>query len=337
MKSLVSNLRTIQTQGLRVFVEVARHGGITPASTALGIAKSAISKQLAALEAEIGVRLFERSSRRVVLTREGEALLPRAESILAELQELLFHAEDATAEPRGSVRVAAPPEFGAFLAGHFFPLLLRRHPELSLRMRMDYAMEDLHDPAVDLAFRLGGIGDDRLVARPLSTFARGLYCAPSYAERIGVHAPEDLVRADALLFSDDAFTTKWRLQAVDDARSGCEIAVRGRVALRGFGALLAAAQAGLGVARLPGFMAAPSLGDGRLVRILPQWRTPPLQVFLAYRSGAAKIARVRATIDAALAEVPRLLREADAKAGDVGPDMGGAATQRVGRRRPRAP
>lgn len=300
--------RTIETALLRVFVTVAKHRGVTAAAETMGFAKSAVSKQLSALESLLGVRLFERTSRRVVLTSEGKLLLPRAESILAELDQFLSDAQHQVTEARGTVRISASPEFGAFLTAHVLPALLTQHVGLKVAMSLEYRFDDLHDPGVDLAFRLGSLHDDRLVGRLLGEFPRILVCSPDYARSCALNSPADLERANALIFSDQEFVEQWSLRSISAAARRQQVNVRSKICVRGFEALSAAAIAGLGVAQLPSFVAAPGLADGRLERVLPRWASPPVPVYLAFRPGIARVGRVRAVIDFASRTLPTLLK-----------------------------
>jgi len=303
---MVSDTRTIDTQLLRVFATVAKFNGVTAAAERLGIAKSAVSKQLAALESALQVKLFERASRRVALTNEGRLLLPRAESILAELEQLATDAQQEIVQVRGTVRIAASPEFGGLLAQSFFPPLLARHPALKIVMSLDYRRDDLHDPNIDLAFRAGTLGDERLVARPLGSFVRILACSPDFADRHALDVPEDLTRCNVLTFSERELSDRWVFHATKPRRRR-EVEVGGNLTVHGFGALASAAVAGIGVARLPLFLAKPLLGQGQLVHVMSDWSPTSLPVVLAYRAGISAIGRVRAVINAALEVVPVLL------------------------------
>jgi DNA-binding transcriptional LysR family regulator len=305
---MVSKNRTIETQSLQIFLQVARLGGVTAAAEALGMAKSAVSKQLTGLEAVLNVRLFERHSRRVLLTREGDLLLPRAESIVAEMARLTDEALEGKTRTQGTVRISASPEFGAFLASSFLPILMASHPHLKVLMRLEYEQDDLHDPAIDLAFRLGSMADDRLVGRHIGEFARVLVCSPAFAKAHPVKRPEDLEALPALLFSDRDLRARWVLQHTKKATQQVSLNVSASLGIRGFSALLGAARAGLGIARLPLFVAAPALANGEVVQVLPAWKTPPANVFVAYRTGVIRIARVRAVIDLAIQELPTLLK-----------------------------
>jgi DNA-binding transcriptional LysR family regulator len=308
MELMVSKLRTIEIRYLRVFAEVARSGGITAAAQTLGIAKSAASKDLSELEAALKVRLYERSSRRVALTKEGAMLLPKAQSILAEVDQLMEDALDEKKQVRGIVRISASPEFGTFLAEKFLPLLSNQYPELKVLMRLEYQMDDLHDPNIDLAFRLGSISDDRLVGRHIGEFARHIVCSPAFAKKHPIRKPQELSHRQALLFSDIELSSEWELKSAVSGRPKMKVPVQGNLGIRSFSALLNAAEAGLGIARLPSFVANAALAKGSLVNPIANWQATPSKVYVAYRTSVMRIGRVRAVIDAAELEIPKLLQ-----------------------------
>lgn len=312
---MVSRQETIQTHLLRVFVEVARRRGVTAAADALGQPKSAVSKALSALERKVGARLVERSTRRVALTPTGAVLQLRAESILAEIDRLADAVREQSEDLRGAVRMTAPPELGALLAERFFPPLLAAHPGLEVSLDLGYAFDDLLDPRFDLAFRLGSVHDDRLVAKPIGGFRRIVVASPSYAPGRRVRTPRDLAQCNALGFSATEFKAVWTLESGRAERGARgprseEVTVRGNFAARGFTALLHAARAGLGVARVPAFAAGEALREGTLIRILPGWAAPTTGVFLVHRFGQERVRRVKTVVDTAQRELPRVLKAA---------------------------
>jgi DNA-binding transcriptional LysR family regulator len=309
---MISQIDTIDARLLRVFVEVARRRGITAAGEALGQPKSSVSKALTRLEHVLGARLLERSTRRVALSPAGEALLGRAESILAELDRLVEDVHAQTDSVHGIVRVTAPPELGALLARRFFPVVLGANPGLALAVELGYRFEDLFDPRFDVAFRVGSFQDDRLVARKLGSFTRVLVASPAYLARRPVRAVEDLAHCNCLAFSGIERTATWTLERRPPGQGAAllpaqSVPIRGSLAMHGFASLQAAAEAGLGVARLPDFVAADAIASGALARVLPDWSCTPSEVFLVHRFGHERIKRVGALVAAALEQVGRLL------------------------------
>ncbi|MEM1175431.1 MAG: LysR family transcriptional regulator [Pseudomonadota bacterium] len=294
-------------QELRVFCEIARAGGITAAAGNLGMAKSAVSKQLSRLESRLDVKLVARSSRRVSLTREGERLLPRIESILAEGSRLIEDAHEDSFRTAGTVRIAATPDFGGMVARKFLPVLLEQYPELAVIMRLDYSFEDLQDPAIDLAIRLGRVTDERLVVHRLGEFRRIVVASPDFLAQHTLAHPSDLSSLNCLIFSGAAVSSEWSLEEVRAGGSTAQIQVQGNIGVRGFAAVAGLAESGAGVCCVPEFVVSDAIAKGRLVHCLRGWASEPTAVFLAYRFGADRIARVRAVIDAARETIPACL------------------------------
>ncbi|MEZ4257384.1 MAG: LysR family transcriptional regulator, partial [Polyangiales bacterium] len=264
---MVSDLRTLDFAQISSFVAVVRAGGVSAAASQLGLAKSAVSKHVSQLEGVLRVKLLERSSRRVSLTREGEHLLVRIESLLAEGERLLEHARDENDRLEDLVRIAATPEFGGLLAERFFPLVVERYPGLELAMDPAYGFADLQDPAIDLAFRIGTVHDDRLVARELGAFRRVLVASPEYMRRHPTRSVEQLSERECLIFSATRAQSKWRLVR---GRKGDEVSVpvRGKLAAKSFRVLAGLAERGAGIAFVPEFVVTEAIEGGRLVRCL---------------------------------------------------------------------
>ncbi len=270
------------------------------------MAKSGISRHVAQLEAHFGVRLLERGARSVRLTPVGRKLDDRIQSILAEVDLLQDIAREESKGVSGQVTIAATPEFGGLIATKLFPKLRERHPNLTLVMRPDYAFEDMQDPGTDLAFRVGTFKDDRLVARELGGFRRWLVAAPSVLDTATPSRPSDLANLPCLTFRGDRPGARWRFVS-DTSEEAVEVS--GPLAVRSFGILLQLALAGEGFAFLPNFLLAESLAQGKLVRCLPAFASPATPVFLSFRPGARRIARIAAVIEAAEDLVPDILAD----------------------------
>ncbi len=303
---MVADIRTIGVPALLSFHTVARLGGISAAAEHLGMAKSGVSRHVAQLETQFGVRLLERGARSVRLTPVGVRLDARIRSILAEIDLLGDIAREERAGVSGQVTIAATPEFGALVAARLFPELRRRHPELTLVMRADYAFEDMQDPGTDLAIRVGRIDDDNLVARRMGGFRRWLVAAPPLARDAPLQHPEDLAGQPCLTFRGDRPAATWRF-----AGPPGEVAVdvTGPIAARNFSILLDLARAEQGFAFLPAFMLGEHFATGALIRCLPDWSSPAHPVFLSYRPGIRNIARCAAVLEAAEEILPGLLAE----------------------------
>jgi DNA-binding transcriptional LysR family regulator len=281
-------------QELRAFDAVARNKGISAAAGVLGLSKSAVSMQITRLEERLGTRLVERNSRRVALTREGEQLLPRIQSILADADQLIDETMRMRGSPRGAVRIAVPPALGAAMLERLIPSLAVRHPGISLVVAPSYDIENVQDPAIDLAVRVGRIADEGLVGEALGSFRRILVCSPD----LGIRPTNVAMLAEAplLAFSGKSTRVDWRLRRDGAADTDVELDCEAKVSVRDFDLLLRLVRAGQGITMVPEFMVREDLARGRLRQVLPKWGSPPVEVLLAYRVGASRITRIAAVL-----------------------------------------
>lgn len=286
------------------FHTMARLGGISVAADHLGIAKSGVSRHISRLEDHFGVRLVERSGRSVKLTPTGVRLNQRIQSILADIDVLDDIAKEESGEVSGQVNFAATAEFGSVIAATLLPVAQDRFPDLSLVMRPAYDFEDMQDPSTDLAFRIGTFEDDRLVAKKLGGFRCWVVASPELAERTVLKEPEDLEDQPCLTFRNDVAGSAWTFFASNGVST---VKVGGPFATRSFAVLYDLAVAGRGYAFLPEFMLEEALASGRLVRCLPQHASRTYSVFLTYRPGSRRIARVDALAKLAEELMPPLL------------------------------
>ena len=296
IERMVRTSRTLDFQDLQALASVVRHGGITAAAESLGVSKSSVSTRITRLEERLGTRLLERNSRRVVLTREGEQVLPRVQSLLAEADNLLEETNLAKVSPRGIVRMAVTPALGGAVLEHLLPGLRERHPDISMVVVPSYDVDDMQDPHFDFAIRVGGIREETLVANKIGVFARVLVCAPSHPAARAT-AVEHLSDVALLSFSGNSIRVDWRLQRKDGSGGTVTLDRQAQVAVQDFETLLRLARAGQGVAVTPDFLVRADLAEGRLVRVLPDWQLPAIDVLLAYRIGVSRISRVAAVMD----------------------------------------
>ncbi len=290
------NSETIEVRELLVFEAVARHRSVTAAAAELRIPKSVASKLLGRLEARLGSRLLERSSRRIVVNEAGRIALDRARSIVTEVADLATDVRELREEVRGTVVVAAPPDLGAYLAGTFLPALLALHPELSIALLLDYGFVDLQDPKFDVAFRIGDVKDDRLVARRTGMLRRCAVASPALAKKLRLRHPRDLTAAPVVRFSESSREGEWTFE---NGPESVTVPIAARLLARSFPALLRAAEAGVGVALVPEITAQRALARRDVVRVLPRWQPAAAPIFLVHRSGHQRIRRVAALLAAA--------------------------------------
>lgn len=297
----VSLRETIRTDDLRIFVKAAELRSVTRAAQAFGVSKSMVSKTLTELEERFGSALLQRTSRRIDITLAGQMLLDRARSVLLELDRLTEDVRELTDVVRGQLTVAAPPDLAALLTADLFARFLAHYPEVRLVLRVDYGYADLQDPSLDVGIRIGGVQDERLVARKVGDVERILVASPRFARAHRLETPHDLTTCPALVFAETTAPFRWSLQS--DKGKVTDVTVSGPLAARSFPVLLRAAEAHLGVALVPELLVREELRRKRLVAVLPAWRQLDAPILLVHRVGQQKVRRVRAFIDFVQAEL----------------------------------
>ena len=285
-------------ENLRTFIDVTKRGTFSAVADARDVAVSSIARQVDVLEAELAVRLFHRSSRRLLLTDAGEQFLLRAQAIVAEFDEAKTALVDAQAQPRGPLMVAVPSSFGR---RHVVPAVasfLQRHPLIDLELHFSDEWVDLETTRTDLAVRIGALADSDLTATRLAPTWRLACASPDYLQRHGLpERPEDLLKHSCLTVPSGARTPGgwWSFDGVNKGRA---LPVQGRFRSNDTEALLQAAVAGLGVAHLASWLVSDAIGDGRLVCLFP----PSLQAAEA-QPGAIHAVRLKGRSQAAKAQL----------------------------------
>jgi len=282
---------------LRAFVQVVENGGISTAAQRLGVAKSALSERLARLEEGLHTKLLHRSPRGVTLTDAGKRFYERACDVLSRLQQAVDEVSgDDTESISASLRITGPMTFGTQYLGPLLFAFMRQHPGLELTLDLDDRYVDLLAGGFDLGIRIGRLHDSSLMARALAPSRRVLCCSPDYAARRGVpKAIADVATHDCICYGNASVAPYWQFDT--DAREPEQIVVRGRSHLNNGESMRDAAIAGLGLAALPGFIAAPALRDGRLIEVLAKTPPTPDTIYAVYPRTRYVSRGVRAIID----------------------------------------
>lgn len=278
---------------MTTFVRIAEMGSITRAARSLGLSLPKASRQLRWLEQELGIALVHRTTRQLHLTDAGEQFATRARALLAGL-------DDAKQALRpgpilaGQVVVAAPHALGTYRLSSIMPSLAARHPHLRVELRLDDRAVDLVKEGVDLAIRAAAPPDHAsLVARELATYNRVLCAAPGFLARHGaIDSFVALAAAPCVLHG--CGPTVWSFETPEGQRS---ITVDGPLCTNNVVIIRDAVLAGVGAAWLPDYVIGDELRDGRLVRLLPEARLPPIRVFGIMPKQARQTATVRAVLD----------------------------------------
>jgi DNA-binding transcriptional LysR family regulator len=288
--------------GLRDFVSVVRAASFAAAARERGAPKSTLSKRVADLEAALGRRLIERSTRGLRLTPEGAALYERARRLIADADEIARAMRDLGAAPAGPLRVAAPTLFGHAFMGRLAADYAARWPGTTVEVVFTDRAPDLIEEGFDAAIRVGAVEDAGLVARPFAEARTWLVASPAYlAAAPALAAPDDLARHHAVAFAPTGVVRPWRLT---DGVSWFEVAPPARVTLGAMVAVADAAEAGAGIALVPDFLAAARLSSGRLMRALPGWGGAPAALSVVFPSRRNLSPRLRALVDLLVATFP---------------------------------
>lgn len=256
---------------LAAFVALADTGSFTAAGRLLGRDPTAISRRLSAMEARMGVRLAERSTRKVALTEAGLTYLERIRPLLHELQAAGGEAVSfADGEARGHLRITLPGNFGRLWLTPLIIEFLRTHPRVTIEADTSNRFVDLIGERFDLAVRLGTLPDSRLIARKVAERRRVLCASPEYLRnRPVIVDPQDLAGHPCLCFTGRTDPYRWRFARPDGATRA--VTVSGPLASDDGELLVEAAADGLGVLYTSDWYASRYLASGQLVELLPDW------------------------------------------------------------------
>jgi DNA-binding transcriptional LysR family regulator len=279
------------------FCQVVEHGGFTAAARALDRPKSSLSASVTRLEEQLGTRLLERTTRSLRLTEAGESLYRDISKPFSQLRE---HAVDAVAkgaQVQGTLRIAAPYEFGAHHLAEVACGIMTRHPQLKVHIDVEHSRVPLFERHYDIVFSAieHTFAPSSIVTRRVFSLERGLFASPEllrqYPELAG---PEDLNSRPLLAGADDS---DWEFATEDGTHAKVEVRNprlrSGNASIR-----LQAALSGLGVARITGTFCEDAVRQGRLVKLLPQWRCAPLRIYALLPGRRLMPAKVREFMDA---------------------------------------
>lgn len=276
-----------------MFAKVVHEGSFTAAARSLARPKSTVSRKVADLEQRLGVRLLQRTTRKLRLTDEGRAFYAHCERIVAEIAEAERALDGMHGKPRGLLRVTTPLNFG-FL-GAIVAEYLRMHPAVEVDLVCTDRVTDLIEEGFDVAIRGGTLADSTLVARHLGSIRRFIVAAPEYLAQHGSPtSPQDLCNHACIVFRGGSAQTAWTLQSADES---VQVTVRARLAVNDFDVLHDVVRSGLGIGLLAADRAIPDIRTGRLRRVLDPWCTPAMPIHAVYPSSRHLTARLRAFLD----------------------------------------
>lgn len=294
----------LDLNAMATFAAVVDRGGFTAAARSLGISKSAVSKQISGLEARLGTRLLNRTTRRLSPTEAGLAFYERAARIVAEAEAGEHAVNDLAGAPRGRLRVSAPMSFGIRKLAPALGAFASDYPDVQVDLSLNDRFIDLVDEGFDIAVRIGMLKNSSLIARKLCPMEMIACAAPSYlAAAAPISVPADISRHRCLVYTLTDRPSEWRLTGPDG--QGHSVTVSPAMQANNGDVLAAMAAAGGGLAFLPDFIVDEMIADGRLRRVLGDHQGTAGAVHLVYPAMQHLATKVRAFVDVMVREFPR--------------------------------
>lgn len=281
-------------EAVRVFVQVVQSASFTAAAGQLGVPKSTVSRRVAQLEQQLGVRLLHRTTRKLSLTDAGELYFNRGKRVIAELEAAERDVLAMQAAPRGRLRITAPADFSSL--AKVVSRFQAAHPEVEVFASMTQRKVDLVGEGFDLALRAGPLDDSTLIARRIAMLSSGLFASPEYLDTHGM--PEHVAALNQhrlVLFARRDNTGMWTL--FDKQGQATVVAVDAAIAGDDYAYVHNAVLSGAGIGMMPYFLGEPSVESGALRRVLPDLEGPSAPLHAVYPSPQHLTPKVRAFID----------------------------------------
>ena len=281
---------------MAAFVRVVDAQGFSAAAPALGLTPSAVSKLVTRLEARLGVRLLQRTTRALHLTQEGEAFYEAARRIVDDIDTLERRIVDGRGTPQGLLRVTTSLAFATHQLAPVLGEFLTRHPAIQCALLPTDRVVDMVEEGVDVAIRIGRMADTSFVARRIGSDKRVICASPAYLARQGTpRRPEELLRHNCILSRERAHLNRWAFTIAGEVR---EIEVGGRLAVDEGEAQLQLALQGIGIVRLTRLTVAQAVRAGHLVSLLPEFSAEqPLPINAVYPHRRHLAPKVPAFVD----------------------------------------
>jgi DNA-binding transcriptional LysR family regulator len=285
---------------LQTFVEVVKQGSFAAVARERNLDPSSVSRAIAGLEEELGIRLLQRTTRQLSPTEAGMMYFQRIQPLVEEMQQAIDVATDVSGQPKGTLRITASVSFGLKCIVPLLPGFRMTYPDLTVDLVLTDANVDLFTERIDLAIRLGLLADSTLIAQQLIQTRYFICASPQYLKQWGhPKTPSDIEKHNCLLFPLAGFRSKWRFRNKD--RDESEVFVRGHTIISNAIALQQCAIAGMGLALLPNWLISQDLRDGVLVNVFPDYDVTATEfttaAWLVYPSRAYVPLKVRVFID----------------------------------------
>lgn len=280
----------------RMFVAVLELGSFAAAAARLGVSSGQASKLVSKLERQLGVQLVKRSTRALSPTDVGRTYYEQVKTLLDAFDALDVRVRESAGTPSGRLKISAPVTFGSAVLSRVLVAFARRYPLIELDVSFSDRPVSIVDEGFDIAVRIGNLSDSSLIARRLGGIAVRLAASPGYLQQYGTPQHWRAI-SDHQCITDTNFRDPWNWPFVSEAGETETVPVRGRLRFANTEACLQAALAGLGIARLPDFIAAPALQRGDIVPVLARYDVPPLGLFALYPAARHLAQRTRLLVD----------------------------------------
>ncbi|WP_040607694.1 LysR family transcriptional regulator [Salinisphaera shabanensis] len=281
----------------RMLVAVLELGSFAAAARRMGVSAATASKMIARLETELGVQLIKRTTRALSVTEAGQTYFEGVRRLLESLDELDAAVTAGTVEPTGRLRISVPHTFGVRWVVPSLNAFAAHYERISLDVTFSDEAVNLVQEGYDAAVRIGRLADSTLIARRLTSSRDWLVAAPAYLQARGTpQTPADLAAHDCIIDANFRDPCIWGFEAGEHTPA-TRVAVESRLSFSNAEAVLDAACAELGIARIPSFVAAASVASGDLVRLLPEWTSPGTGVYVLHPAGQRPPRKVRLLID----------------------------------------
>jgi len=295
---------------MRYFALVVEHGGFSAAERAAHVTNSKLSRRVAALEEQLGVRLLQRSTRQLALTEAGQAFYEHCAAMLVEADAAQEAIEHLRSEPSGTVRITCPLVMTQFYGAKLIAEFMRLHPKVRVELEATDRVMNLIEERIDVALRARdtGLRDPGLTARRVASGRMVLVSSPSYLDgRKSVETPQQAVALDTIGSLSEGADQTWSLR--DSTGYITQVSHRPRLLCSDFAVQYESVRGGVGIALLPQRIAWRGLHDGTLVRVAKDWATPEQDIHLVYASRRGMLPAVRALIDFLVERMPTALAD----------------------------
>jgi DNA-binding transcriptional LysR family regulator len=285
---------------LQLFIEVVRQGSFAAVARDRNLDPSSVSRAIANLEEELGIRLFQRTTRQLSPTEAGQLYFERIEPLVEEMQQAVDAATDVADQPKGKLRVTASVSFGLKCIVPILPEFQALYPDLTVELFLTDAVVDLFADRIDLAVRLGTLADSTLIAQQLMRTHYVVCASPAYLQRFApLNHPTDVTHHNCLLFPLAGFRSRWIFKALTGEQT--KVSVTGQTIISSGIALQQCAIAGMGLALLPNWLIDEELKSGTLINVFPAYEVTATDfntaAWLIYPSRAYIPLKVRVLID----------------------------------------